>query len=52
MLKILYEGRMPGLYVEGAESIDQIFERVFSELDQEKKDSLKVNMLPIVIGKV
>ena len=40
-LKILYESRMPDLYVEGADSIDQIFERVFSDLDQEKKDRLK-----------
>jgi type I restriction enzyme R subunit len=40
-LKILYENRMPGLYIEGANNIDQIFERVFSDLDQEKKDSLK-----------
>lgn len=40
-LKILYESRMPDLYVEGADSIDQIFERVFSGLDQEKKDRLK-----------
>jgi type I restriction enzyme, R subunit len=40
-LKILYESRMPDLYVEGADSINQIFERVFSDLDQEKKDRLK-----------
>ena len=40
-LKILYESRMPDLFVEGADSINQIFERVFSELDQEKKDRLK-----------
>jgi type I restriction enzyme, R subunit len=40
-LKILYESRMPDLYVEGADSINQIFERVFSNLDQEKKDRLK-----------
>src|SRR5215216_2277436 len=40
-LKILYESRMPDLYVEGADSINQIFERVFSDLDQEKKDKLK-----------
>ncbi len=36
-LKILYESRMPDLYVEGADSIDQIFERVFSDLDQDTK---------------
>jgi type I restriction enzyme, R subunit len=40
-LKILYESRMPDLYVEGADSINQIFDRVFSDLDQEKKDRLK-----------
>ena len=40
-LKILYESRMPDLYVEGADSIDQIFDRVFSDLDQVKKDRLK-----------
>ena len=40
-LKILYEGRMPDLNVEGADSINQIFERVFSDLDQEKKHRLK-----------
>jgi len=40
-LKILYESRMPDLYVEGADSINQIFERVFSDLEQEKKDRLK-----------
>jgi len=40
-LKILYESRMPDLFVEGADSIDHIFERVFSDLDQEKKDRLK-----------
>ena len=40
-LKILYENRMPDLYVEGADSIDKIFERVFSDLDKEKKDKLK-----------
>jgi hypothetical protein len=32
---------MPDLFVEGADSIDQIFERVFSDLDQEKKGRLK-----------
>ena len=36
-LKILYESRMPDLYVEGADSIDQIFERVFSDLDKKRK---------------
>jgi type I restriction enzyme, R subunit len=40
-LKIIYESRMPDLYVEGADSVDQIFERVFSDLGQEEKDRLK-----------
>jgi type I restriction enzyme, R subunit len=40
-LKILYEDRMPDLYVEGADSIDQIFERVFSDLDKDTKQKLK-----------
>jgi type I restriction enzyme R subunit len=40
-LKILYESRMPSLFVEGAESIDPIFEHLFSNLDPENKDSLK-----------
>lgn len=40
-LKILYEGRMPDLYVEGDDSIDTIFERVFTDLDQETKHQLK-----------
>ena len=29
---------MPDLYVEGADTIDQIFEKVLTDLDQEKKD--------------
>ncbi len=40
-LKIMYEDRMPDLYVEGADSIDHIFERVFSDLDQDTKHRLK-----------
>jgi type I restriction enzyme R subunit len=40
-LKILYENRMPDLYVEGGDSIDHIFERVFSDLDDDKKQELK-----------
>jgi type I restriction enzyme R subunit len=40
-LKILYENRMPDLYVEGGDSIDHIFERVFSDLDDDKKQKLK-----------
>lgn len=40
--KILYEDRMPDLYVEGEEeSIDHIFERVFSDLDDDTKQRLK-----------
>jgi hypothetical protein len=37
----MYESRMPDLYVEGAYSIDQIFERVFSGLDKDIKQKLK-----------
>src|SRR5215208_2179996 len=40
-LQIMYESRMPDLYVEGADSINQIFDRVFSDLDQENKVRLK-----------
>src|SRR5215207_3284538 len=40
-LKILYEDRMPDLYVEGGDTIDQIFERVFSDLDKKEKERLK-----------
>ena len=40
-LKILYEGRMPDLYVEGDDSIDAIFERVFGDLDEDTKLRLK-----------
>jgi type I restriction enzyme, R subunit len=40
-LQILYEDRMPELFVEGADTIDQIFERVFADLDKETKDKLK-----------
>ena len=32
---------MPDLYVEGADSIDHIFERVFSDLDKDTKERLK-----------
>jgi len=38
---IRYEGRLPELFVEGGETIDEIFERVFSDLNQEMKDKLK-----------
>ena len=40
-LKIMYEGRMPDLYVEGADSIDQIFDRVFYGMDSDIKQRLK-----------
>ena len=40
-LRILYEGRMPDLYVEGDDNIDTIFERVFAGLDQDIKTRLK-----------
>ena len=40
-LKILYEDRMPELFVEGADTIDQIFERVFGDLDKDTKQKLK-----------
>lgn len=40
-LPIMYEERMPELFVEGGDTIDQIFERVFSDLPQEVKLKLK-----------
>ncbi len=40
-LRILHVGRMPELFVEGEETIEQIFERIFSDLDQDMKDKLK-----------
>ena len=40
-LKILYEDRMPDLFVEGADTIDHIFERVFADLDKDTKQRLK-----------
>ncbi len=40
-LRILYEERMPELYVEGADTIDQIFERVFADLDINIKNKIK-----------
>ena len=40
-LPIAYEGRMPQLYVEGVDTIDEIFERIFSDLDSSLKDTLK-----------
>lgn len=40
-LPIRYEGRLPELFVEGGDTIDEIFERVFADLDQDMKDKLK-----------
>lgn len=40
-LPIRYEGRLPELFVEGGDTIDQIFERVFSNLDKDMKARLK-----------
>ena len=40
-LRIMYEGRMPDLYVEGDETIDQIFERVFVNYNEDTKQRLK-----------
>lgn len=40
-LPIRYEGRLPELFVEGGDTIDEVFERVFSELDTEMKARLK-----------
>lgn len=40
-LRIMYEDRMPMLFVEGGDTIDQIFERVFADLDETTKTRLK-----------
>ena len=40
-LPIRYDGRLPELFVEGGDTIDEVFERVFSELDTEMKARLK-----------
>jgi len=40
-LPIMYEDRMPELFVEGGDTIDQIFERVFADLDEKTKTRLK-----------
>ena len=40
-LPIAYEGRMPQLHVENGDTIDEIFERVFSDLDSSLKETLK-----------
>ncbi len=40
-LPIMYKGRLPELFVEGGDTIDEIFERVFSDLDSDMKTRLK-----------
>jgi type I restriction enzyme R subunit len=40
-LKILYEGRMPDLCVDGDDSVDRTFERVFADKNQDEKIQLK-----------
>lgn len=40
-LPIYYDGRLPELFVEGGDTIDQIFERVFTDLDEQTKIKLK-----------
>ena len=40
-LSIMYEDRLSELFVEGGDTIDQIFERVFSDLDNDTKIKLK-----------
>lgn len=40
-LPIYYEERLPRLFIEGEDTIDQIFDRIFSNLDAEKKQKLK-----------
>ena len=40
-LPIMYHGRMPELYIEGEETIDEVFERVFADVESEQKDKIK-----------
>lgn len=40
-LRIRYQGRLPELFVEGGDTIDEIFDMVFADLDSETKDRLK-----------
>jgi type I restriction enzyme R subunit len=40
-LPIMHYDRLPELFVEGGDTIDEIFERVFSDLDKDMKDKLK-----------
>ncbi len=40
-LPIYYEERLPHLFIEGDDTIDQLFERMFPNLDSEKKQKLK-----------
>ena len=60
-LKILYEGRLSELFVEGEdETIEQVFDRIFKHLDKEYKDKLKkqyvtkdsINEVPARIRKI
>ena len=60
-LKILYEGRLSELFVEGEdETIEQVYERIFKHLDKEYKDKLKkqyvtkdsINEVPARIRKI
>ena len=40
-LPVKHEGRMPDLFVEGGDSIDEIFNRVFSHLSSDKRAQIK-----------
>ena len=40
-LPVKYQGLLPELYVEGPETLDEIFDRVFGDLDEEIKAKLK-----------
>ena len=40
-LGVLHEGLLPNLYLEGGETIDQIFDRVFTDLTGDQKAELK-----------
>jgi len=40
-IPILFEGKLPELFVEGGDTIDEVFERVFKDLDKELKDKIK-----------
>jgi type I restriction enzyme R subunit len=40
-LRIVYDGRLPNLFIEGGDTVDSIFERVFIDLDEETRGKLK-----------